>query len=280
MLEQHSLDRDDIWAELRDQLAELALEFGEPDRPIQRRVGADDAGRDRPRRSTVFHTSVAAARQTGIDSEDEHLYDPSRGPPEMMAPLESLRTERISIPWSSRRRLALLFVAVAVVVIAVLTERWFVHPRTDDPGTADAVFVLGGGGDRIGLAVDLARQGVSTDIVFAAVYVEDQLVWSTRPCNHYRPPDVPETAVFRCAQPDPLTTRGEARLLADLADQEGWDEVVVVASTDQITRARRLISRCWDGEVRMVSVDHSDPWPIRALYEWGASVKATFLRAC
>ena len=66
----------------------------------------------------------------------------------------------------------------------------------------------------------------------------------------------------------------------DLAPEHGWETVVVVASTDQITRARRLIERCWDGDARFTGPDHDDPWPIRALYEWGAGIKATLLRSC
>ncbi len=181
---------------------------------------------------------------------------------------------------SRRRRIVLLSVAALVLVFGLLTERWFVHPRVDAPGTADAIFVLGGGGDRVGLALDLARDGVATDVVFASIFVESQDVWAARPCNSVRPRRVPDDTVFRCFQPDPTTTRGEARLLRDLAADEGWEVVVVVASTDQITRARRLIQRCWDGEVRLVGTDHSDPWPVRALYEWGATLKTALFRDC
>jgi uncharacterized SAM-binding protein YcdF (DUF218 family) len=170
--------------------------------------------------------------------------------------------------------------AVAIVVGAVLTERWFVHPRTDDPGTADAIFVLDGGGDRIGFTLELVRDGVATEVVFAAPFVASQGVWAARPCNSIRPENVPDAATFDCHTPEPGTTRGEARLLRDLATENGWETVVVVASTDQITRARRLISRCWDGEIRMTGPDHGTSWPIRALYEWGVGLKATLVRGC
>lgn len=181
---------------------------------------------------------------------------------------------------STRRRILLSTLVALVVFGGVLTERWFVHPRTDDPGTADAIFVLGGGGDRVEFALDLVRDGVATDVVFASPFVESQGVWAAAPCNAARPRDVPDAATFACHEPDPGTTRGEARLLRDLAAEHGWETVVVVASTDQITRARRLIDRCWDGEVRLTGPDHDDPWPVRALYEWGAGIKATFLRGC
>ena len=181
---------------------------------------------------------------------------------------------------STRRRIMLSTLAVVVVLGALLTERWFVHPHKDDPGTADAIFVLGGGGDRVEFAVDLVRDGVATDVVFASPFVESENVWAARPCNAIRPSDVPTAATFTCVEPHPGTTRGEARLLRDLAAEGGWETVVVVASTDQITRARRLIERCWDGDIRLTGPDHDDPWPVRALYEWGAGIKATVLRSC
>lgn len=177
-------------------------------------------------------------------------------------------------------RVLLLVLALLIVLLAVLTERWFVHPHKDDPGVADAIFVLGGGGDRVPYALDLVRDGVATEVVFASSFVEELDVWAARPCNTARTRRVPETTTFECFEPDPGTTRGEARLLRDLADERGWTSVVVVASTDQVTRARRLIGRCWSGDVRITGPDHHDPWPVRALYEWGAGIKATFVRGC
>jgi len=170
--------------------------------------------------------------------------------------------------------------ALALAMGAMLTERWFVHPEKDDPGTAEAIFVLGGGGDRVDFALDLVRDGVATDVVFASPFVAEEGVWAARPCNAIRPERVPDEATFTCHEPDSGTTRGEARLLRDLALENGWESVVVVASTDQVTRARRLIERCWTGDARITGPDHDDPWPIRAFYEWGAGMKATVIRGC
>jgi len=177
-------------------------------------------------------------------------------------------------------RISLASLAVLIVVVGVLTERWFVNPRTDDPGTADAIFVLGGGGARVDYALDLVRDGVADDVVFASAFVDARQRWVVRPCNDARPEHVPDAAVIECIEPSPGSTRGEARLLRDLADDRGWESVVVVASTDQITRARRLIGRCWDGDVRLVGPPHDQAWPARAAYEWGAGLKATVLRGC
>lgn len=183
---------------------------------------------------------------------------------------------------SRRRRLVRVgaVIALVVLVVAVLTERWFVHPQMDDPGTADAIFVLGGGGDRVEFALDLARRGVAPEVVFASGYVNALMLWAVRPCNDRAVANLADDVSLRCIEPVPGTTRGEARLLRDLADSSGWETVVVVASVDQITRARRLIERCWGGDVRLTGPPHDQAWPLRAVYEWGAGVKATFLRGC
>lgn len=203
------------------------------------------------------------------------MYDPSQLPRRVSAPRQ-WHSEAVS----NRRRILIALLGLIVLIFAVLTERWFVNPDQDDPGTADAIFVLDGGGDRIGFTLDLVRSGVATDAVFAAPFLTDRGLWAARPCNNVRPADVPEAATFRCFEPEPATTRGEAQLLATLAEENGWETVVVVASTDQTTRARRLIERCWDGEIRVTGPDHDHPWPVRALYEWAAGLKATFLRGC
>lgn len=181
---------------------------------------------------------------------------------------------------STRRRIILSVLAALVVLVVVLTDRWFVHPDVDDPGVADAIFVLGGQGDRESFAVDLARDGAASLVVYSSVYLEQYDSWAADPCNEWRRSEFPAAITFVCVEADPATTRGEARLLRDLAEESDWDTVVVVASTDQITRARRLIGRCWDGEVRLTGPDHSGHWAMRALYEWGASLKATALRGC
>lgn len=170
--------------------------------------------------------------------------------------------------------------AIGGLVVAALSYRWFVNPTRDDPGTADAIYVLGGGGGRVEHALDLLRSGVSLHIVFSSAWVDEQNVWSARPCNNKPTPDIPDGTVFECIEADPATTRGEAQLLAELAEERSWDTVVIVASTDQVTRARRLMERCWDGDMRFTSVAHDQAVPIRVAYEWGASIKATFLRGC
>jgi len=80
-----------------------------------------------------------------------------------------------------------------------------------------------------------------------------------------------------CFHADPLTTRGEARSVARLAQQYHWDSVVVVTSTDQALRAHLRVSRCFPGDVY---VSTTPPpvlhWFYLVPYQWAAFAKALF----
>ncbi len=182
----------------------------------------------------------------------------------------------------SRRRKILLGVAGGfVVAFTALTLRLFRYPTTDDPGPADAVVMLAGGGDRIDKAIELGvRMGLADKVVFASVWVADQNVWSARPCNSSGRALMAGTEAI-CFQPDPGTTQGEVREIARMARDNDWQSIIVVASTDQVTRARMLLGRCWDGDARFVGVPHNQPFLFRAAHEWGALAKAlTINRGC
>jgi hypothetical protein len=114
---------------------------------------------------------------------------------------------------STLRKITLTTLATLLLVVGVFTERWFYNPQIDPVGQADAIFVLGGGAERVEFALDLAPQGIATDVVFASEFVGSENVWAARPCNDVRPANVPDHATFRCFEPEPGTTRGEARLL-------------------------------------------------------------------
>ena len=175
------------------------------------------------------------------------------------------------------RWIAAGILGVAVVVFGWLTIALFASPDIDDPTEADAIVLLAGGGRRIPKAVELAEQGVADTVVLASKWVPP--VWSKSACNTARNPFPSEVRIL-CFEPDPATTRGEARFVSDLAEREGWESIVVVASTDQVTRARMLFERCWSGELAFVDVKHSQPFPVRAVYEWAAVTKALVNQGC
>lgn len=62
----------------------------------------------------------------------------------------------------------------------------------------------------------------------------------------------------RCVMPEPETTAGEARLLARLADEDGWERLTVVTTDTHTARARMHLDACVDIPVEVVPVP--TPW--------------------
>ncbi|WP_026874863.1 YdcF family protein [Jiangella gansuensis] len=168
-----------------------------------------------------------------------------------------------------KRRRAVIAAAVLLVVLAV-EARLFVFPPTDTPTRADAIVVFAGPGERTAYGWDLARAGLAPAVVVS--------IHDPRRCEPLD--DSPEEI---CVVPSPPTTRGEARMLADLARERGWDHVVVVTAASQSRRARLRIERCYDGELEMVAVREDGPFQqlYRVVYENGALLKALLVeRGC
>jgi hypothetical protein len=59
----------------------------------------------------------------------------------------------------------------------------------------------------------------------------------------------------RCFSPSPPTTRGEARSVARLVRNNGWDTVLVVTSRYHAVRAGTLIGQCSRAQVILVATD-------------------------
>ena len=55
---------------------------------------------------------------------------------------------------------------------------------------------------------------------------------------------MPAGVTVECFDPDPFTTRGEARALAALARDRGWRTLVVVTTDQQADRAWLRLRRC------------------------------------
>jgi uncharacterized SAM-binding protein YcdF (DUF218 family) len=171
---------------------------------------------------------------------------------------------------SRRRRLA---AAVGVLLaLGVAVDAWlFVLPAGDAPAPADAIVVLGGPGLRVEMGERLVAERWA-----------DILVLATDTPSNCRP-DVPVRAQY-CFHPDPDTTQGEARAVAGLGREYGWQRIVVVAQNEQVRRARLRLDRCLPAGVgvRMIGVRATllaSVW--RAVYETGALPKALLLqRSC
>lgn len=116
----------------------------------------------------------------------------------------------------------------------------------------------------------LIRAGVAPVLVASAPP-------ASLPCGQTRPFEI------ICVQPSPFTTRGEARVVGRLATQHGWSAVALTTSTYHLTRATKLLQRCFRG--RVVPVAARPPsWRHSAsalAHEWGGLAYAVVVaRSC
>lgn len=167
-----------------------------------------------------------------------------------------------------------------LVAAGFASYRVYLDPRTDVVGAggpADAVVALAGVPRSIGTARWLVERGVAPELVVSDAYgsgdAEMNALCASRPVG-YR---------VTCFVPDPDTTRGEARAIRRLASERGWDDVVVVASTSHVSRARLIVGRCFGGRLRMVSSVEGPGAAYlgyQVVYETAAFVKAAVFQGC
>src|ERR1700722_12659971 len=121
------------------------------------------------------------------------------------------------------------FVALTAVIIAlsVLTARLFVWPAQGMPASVSAIVMLAGPGDRLPVALQLARQHRAPVLV-----VSQGWQGYGGPC-----PQAPPDVKLICFDPDPGNTRGEAEFAGQLAERYHWRSVVLVTTRAQDTRA-------------------------------------------
>ncbi|MDH4147356.1 MAG: YdcF family protein [Acidimicrobiia bacterium] len=160
-----------------------------------------------------------------------------------------------------------------LLAVSGVTLRYLVWPPTTGAHHADAVVMYGGPGARFDAAVALVDAGVADVLVVADPKRSDQ------PFSAFE--------VFcagthdyeaLCFDPDPRTTRGESRFVAELAEGRGWTSVVIVTDVQQTMRARTLLARCWSGRIDTVTVASDQPTAWRVFYEWGAWLRAAISR--
>jgi uncharacterized SAM-binding protein YcdF (DUF218 family) len=169
----------------------------------------------------------------------------------------------------------LLAAIVALGVGAVVASTsFFSSPASDHPTRADAVVVLaGGGGSRINRALELVHAGVAGTLV---VSNGDRPSWP----DGYRMCTQPQPFQVLCPTPSPVNTRGEARTVGKLAVEKRWRSLVVVTAGFHVTRARLLFSRCYGGDLKVVSAPGRLTRKVLA-HEWLGTLYAEALaRSC
>ena len=174
-------------------------------------------------------------------------------------------------------RWILIVLGVLVIAWVLATVRVVLVPTEDEVGQADAVVVLSGSKhERLDRGLELVREGVAPVLVISGG-LDPRQPRANELCR-----DGDEGFSVTCFTPDPDSTRGEARKVADLARENGWKRVLVVTSRFHVTRARMLFDRCTDVDVDAVGVDY--PWtsvPAAVAGEWvKLGLSETVSRGC
>jgi uncharacterized SAM-binding protein YcdF (DUF218 family) len=172
-----------------------------------------------------------------------------------------------------RWRTFALVLLILVVLFCAVTARLFVWPTTGMPARVDAVVVLGGPGNRLGLGLELAEQ----DRALYLLLSEGLMDYSPSQCK----PDHGSFTVI-CWNPVPGNTKGEAEFVGRLARQHHWTSVALVTTPDQAWRAALYVRRCYPGKIYSMTTSLSwSQWPYEIAYQWAATIKAeTTQRGC
>jgi len=153
-----------------------------------------------------------------------------------------------------------------------------VYPQLDPLRRADAVLILGGYEyERYPFGLRLAAEGWAPVVALSNPNGAKD-AWLTSFC------ETPHREyVLHCFIPDPLTTRGEARALSRLAERYKWRTVIVVTARPQISRARFILAKCFDGSLVMVASPTKISiarWAYEYAYQSAGFVRATFEHEC
>ena len=136
---------------------------------------------------------------------------------------------------------------------------YLLHYQERLPAHADAIVVLAGSRDRLPVAVKLAETGIANTLVVSEDNASSDPA-RARFCSGTKP----KGYKLVCQFASPSSTRGEARMIANLANQRAWKTVVVVTSRYHIYRAHKLIRRCTKVDLAMRYTD-KDAWWRKAI---------------
>lgn len=159
----------------------------------------------------------------------------------------------------NRKRLVLISGALTCLVglaVALLGRR-IVAPKSEIPEQADVVVVLAGGqGERLTKALELIDAGVAPVLLISTGNMlwpgwEDLAPLCARP----------QEFEVLCVEPEiPDNTRGEAKIISQMAEDNGWSSMALVTSEYHLHRATLNFERCFDGDLYPVAA----PFPLTA----------------
>lgn len=183
------------------------------------------------------------------------------------------------LAWWARSLIVLGSLGLTLVLVWLgLCIRYVAHPRIDPVEHVDAMYVIGPVETRWPEALARADEGVAP--IFLATRSIDGSGRAFFPpnCGEQR-----QGYAITCVTPDPYTTRGEARLLAEQVREHGWTHVAIFTSTAHTARARMLMDRCVPAHVSVWDYPRHQTvsgWLGEFVYQSGAWVKAQFVRDC
>lgn len=131
---------------------------------------------------------------------------------------------------------------IDLCLLASVANIWLawgvLYPRVDELGpneTFDAIVVLSGEERRIERGLELANEGRAPTLVISYGQrwpsIQDQCETS-------------DSFAILCPAPEEDSTRGEARMVRDLAGDFGWDSILVITADYHVSRARLLVEGC------------------------------------
>lgn len=181
----------------------------------------------------------------------------------------------------SRRFLVWIGTAAACILMLwlLVSVNLFFYPQAAaaPPSRADAIVVLAGAAsERLPVGQQLLRDGYAPVLVLSTTDTPGNAN-TDFVCEYSTNPAI------ECFTPSPLTTRGEARSVARLAADNGWDDLIVVTSKYHVVRAQANISQCSSAKTTMVASEPSlGPWQWagRFVEETGGLLAAFMRPAC
>ena len=155
---------------------------------------------------------------------------------------------------------------------------FLLYPEDSLPAHPDAVIVLAGSEARLPVALRLVEHGSAKTLVVS----QDEAAHDPARYSLCHGPK-PKRYTLVCRTAAPFSTRGEARMIADLVKKNSWVSVVVVTSRYHLYRARMLLRRCSGVDLSMRATD-GDSWSQKAVaipLEYVKLARAeTFQRSC
>jgi hypothetical protein len=171
--------------------------------------------------------------------DQRRLAQQARSAPQAKAPSSTVdQSRRRRRTWQYRRIWPICATITLSLLLVIAGLPVYVFPPDDSAAQADTVLVLGlPTRARIQVARAVSEQHGDIPIFVSSPGMNGY--WCGQPD-------------LTCLEPIPPTTKGEARLLSELAETYGFEHPVVVTFTPHVVRTRYIFQRCYGADVSIV----------------------------